>query len=1041
MSYCRYFLFPILLQFLTSAVFSQPEPARVWEENRSLKTYAFSDPNPIPILTTNPKIYPYHKFEGYRQQGQEEQWKVVNLENDYISVSVLPEVGGKVWGAIDKKTGQEFIYRNEVMKFRNISMRGPWTSGGIEFNFGIIGHHPSTATPVDYVWHENEDGSVSCTVGNIDLPSRTQWRVTIRLPRDKACFETHALWYNPGPVQQAYYNWMTAAAPARPDFEFYTPGDHYLKHSGEARPWPVDAYGRDLSRYGENSFGPSKSYHVVGEYNDFFGGYYHDAGYGFGHWGEYDAIPGQKLWLWALSRSGGIWEDLLTDSDGQYIEFQAGRLFVQYAPGDHENPITQATFEPHATDRWKEVWFPVNRLGGLSEASEYGVMRIEESEETIRVSINAFQSVRAQVELRTGGMVKRKAELAVQPMDLFECTFPKPAQDTPYQVVVPALDLQYTSSRESKGIDRPFVTPTASYGVNSAEKAYRKGLENMKFRLFTEARKDFDRALQLEPGHLDARVNLAELYFRQGQYPLGLQEIKQALALDTYDAHANYVAGILYRALHENVKALEALGWAARSMQFRSAAYAQMAEVWLAEQSLQKAEAYARQSLDFNRYNLVAWQVLAITGRKRNQPALATEAIESLLEIDPLHHFANFEKYLNAPGPETLADFKRSHRSELAYQTFLELALDYQAKGQKAEALRVLDLAPVHPLARLWSGFLDQNRAEKVLAEVANSTTKMVFPFRRETLEVLHWACSQSNDWKFRYYLALNLWSKGREQEAGKIMGTIKTAIDDPVFFAARAHLLQKTGDIDPGPDLRKAHQFGQADWRHWQALIQYHLDHGEDLLATKLAADAHQHFPGNYSIGMLYAKALLSSQNPAKGLDILTGLAVLPFEGASEGRTLYEQANLELALQQMERGAFDAAGSHLLAAKEWPENLGVGKPFDPDERMADFLLAHCLEKTGKQEEAVIHYRKVAAFTRLNTHLASPLHVLGLFSMERAGGREQAMQLLDLLLKSAHAETPTTQWLAATFLGKEQQFRAMPHNSSELLPRILAFKP
>lgn len=121
------------------------------EETISLETYDFSKPNPVPILGENPKIYPYFKFEEYEHQSSKKDWKVVTLENDYIKVLVLPEIGGKVWGAIEKSTGEEFLYQNDVVKFRNIAMRGPWTSGGIEFNFGIIGHHPGTATPVNYL--------------------------------------------------------------------------------------------------------------------------------------------------------------------------------------------------------------------------------------------------------------------------------------------------------------------------------------------------------------------------------------------------------------------------------------------------------------------------------------------------------------------------------------------------------------------------------------------------------------------------------------------------------------------------------------------------------------------------------------------------------------------------------------------------------------------------------------------------------------------------------------------------------------------------
>jgi len=126
----------ILLCSAATIGYTQGQSATIREESHMLTTYPFGDPNPVPILTSNTKIYPYHKFEGYSHNTQSQAWKVVTLENDFIQVFVLPEVGGKVWGAIDKTTGKEFIYRNEVMKFRNISMRGPWTSGGIEFIFG-----------------------------------------------------------------------------------------------------------------------------------------------------------------------------------------------------------------------------------------------------------------------------------------------------------------------------------------------------------------------------------------------------------------------------------------------------------------------------------------------------------------------------------------------------------------------------------------------------------------------------------------------------------------------------------------------------------------------------------------------------------------------------------------------------------------------------------------------------------------------------------------------------------------------------------------
>jgi len=72
-------------------------------------------------------------------------------------------------------------------------------------------------------------------------------------------------------------------------------------------------------------------------YKDFFGGYYHDSQFGFWTLGTLmKKCPDKKLWLWSMAGSGGIWEDLLTDSDGRIWNFQAGRLLNQYSP---EEPI------------------------------------------------------------------------------------------------------------------------------------------------------------------------------------------------------------------------------------------------------------------------------------------------------------------------------------------------------------------------------------------------------------------------------------------------------------------------------------------------------------------------------------------------------------------------------------------------------------------------------------------------------------------------------------------------------------------------------
>ena len=323
--------------------------ATVREFQRVFPTYPFSDPNPIPVVG---RIYPYFRFDGFAAKSVEKSWKVVELENAYIKVWILPEIGGKIWNAVEKKTGKSFIYFNEAVKFRDIAMRGPWTSGGIEANYGIIGHTPNVATPVDYVTKENADGSVTCTIGALDLLTRTPWRLEIRLGKDDAAFSTTSFWYNASSVEQPYYSWMNAGIKVDGKLQYIYPGTSYLGHAGEHGPWPIDASGRDLSWYDNNNFGGYKSYHVFGRETDFVGAYWHDDDYGMVRYGARDEKAGKKIWIWGLSRQGMIWTDLLTDKNGQYSEVQSGRLFNQSAEGSTFTPFKHRGFTPHTADQW-----------------------------------------------------------------------------------------------------------------------------------------------------------------------------------------------------------------------------------------------------------------------------------------------------------------------------------------------------------------------------------------------------------------------------------------------------------------------------------------------------------------------------------------------------------------------------------------------------------------------------------------------------------------------------------------------------------------
>ena len=243
---------------IMDSLYAQHERASVTEMVQNMKTYPFSDPDPV----ANPSdiFYPYFRFDGFSEKSIDKEWKVVLLENDYICLTLFPEIGGKIWGAFDKVSKKEFIYNNHVVKFRDIAMRGPWTSGGIEFNFGIIGHAPTTSTPVDYLTKKKSDGSVSCYISSFDLITRTFWTVEVNLPKDKAYFTTKTTWYNSSSIDQPYYQWMNAAYKAERNAQFCYPGTNYIGHGGELHSFPFDEQGRDISWYEKNNFGNSKSY-------------------------------------------------------------------------------------------------------------------------------------------------------------------------------------------------------------------------------------------------------------------------------------------------------------------------------------------------------------------------------------------------------------------------------------------------------------------------------------------------------------------------------------------------------------------------------------------------------------------------------------------------------------------------------------------------------------------------------------------------------------------------------------------------------------
>ena len=914
-------------------------------ENRIIPTYPFSDPNPIPILSKDKRLYPYHAFKGYSAKSTEKTWQVIRMENEFIEVFMLPEVGGKVWGAIDKSNGEEFIYRNESMKFRNIALRGPWTSGGIEFNFGIIGHTPATATKVDYLVRKNNDGSVSTFIGGMDLPSRTFWRVEVNLEKDRSNFKTNTSWYNSTPMVQPYYNWMTGAAFAKQDLELIFPGNKYLKHNGEVRKWPFDDKNGNLSLYSNNQFGGHKSYHVVGYWKNFFGGYYHDDGYGFGHWANHDEMPGQKLWLWSQSDQGRIWEDHLTDTDGQYIEFQAGRQLVQYREDNtNKNPIRKASFDPYASDKWTEYWFPVQAIGGISEASQKGVLNVEPSLDgnNISIKLHSFIHTKGNIKILTNKKLIFSKEIDFRPMEIHTLSVDNPFIDS-LEIIVSDLNLHFDARSNSKLLERPFtLDESAISNMSESDQEYFKGYELLKERFYQEAKDIFEKILLKEPYHLDTRKAMAELYYRSGQYQKGIEAINPNLQLNTYDPESNFIAGNLYRALGNYLNAKESFGWSARSMSYRSAAYLEMAEIYLYEKKFDLAIEYAQKSLMFNQDNMNARQVMVMAYRLSNDYVQAQKEIASLLLIDPLHHFANLELYFLKPTDRNWNRYASLIQNEFENQTHLEHAISYFNRGSNTDAEKLLQRlnssVGLDPISNIWLAFIVKDF--QMLANILANPVDFNHPFRRETIQALEWAATNSSYWKLKYYLGLNYWAKDRNEEALDLFNSLNYTPDSMPFYISRAKLNDlygKRGGVEK--DLEKSISYAQDSWIAHLYVVQYYQENEMWKKAGSVSEKAYLKFSDNFNVHVLHAKSLLYLGMFDECINILNNTIVLPSELGKESRQIYEWALLEKSIQLIRSRKFDQARDNIEKSRAWPKNLGIGKPYVVDERIQDILI------------------------------------------------------------------------------------------------------
>ena len=986
---------PVILGLFLISMYSFSQHNCQFKEYTAVyNTYPYSDANPIPLFG---KIYPYFRYDGYTTLPEKKSWKIVELENDFLKIKIFPEIGGKIWSVIDKRSGKEMFYGNEVVKFRDISLRGPWTSGGIEFNYGVIGHSPSCSFPVDYLVRNNKDGSVSCVVGTLDLLTRTYWSVEINLPKDKGWFTTKSLWHNRTGSPQPYYNWVNTAITAKNDLKLIYPGTYNIGHDGMLISyWPVDSIQKkNISLWRENNFKSNeyKSYHVVGRSGSYFGAYWESDNFGWLHYADREERLGKKMFSWALSDVGKIWEELLTDQNGQYIELQSGRLFNQNMVSSSLTPFKQILFQPYQTDVWTEYWFPFEEMKEVKNVTLTGAIDVEKNRNYYDISIYPLQAGEDTLTVyNNDGQIIKKEHVKLGVRQLFSLNIPVSDNEELTRIF---YGNRLLWQNEDNRLNRPVKT-VDDFDWDTGYGKYLRGRDLMGFRLYDRAEPYIKESLELNPNHIPSLVELARLYSHQMKYDSAFSVAQKALSIDTYDAAANYEYGCAAFRLKKYFDALDGFEVASLSESYRSAAYTKISEIYLVRKDLVQSLEYAQKSLVNNQNNIQGLQLAYLSYSLTGESKKAGETGKRILELDPLNHFVRFENYLKRGDTQALAEFKDGIRNEMPEQTYLELGTWYFQLNLPDRSLKILEQSPETPVVCYWKSFLnDALHAEDEktvnLQKALEGKLSFQFPFREESKEILEWAIKEQPHWIPRYLLALLYRSRNRNNEAYNLMSSVREEVDFAPFHAFFAQL--ETDLATKEGYLKKAVSLAPAEWRYISDLTRYYLANNEHIKALETITPFYKKYSNSYLMGFLYIRALIKNRHYESAEKILSDLVVLPAEGNSDGHRLYRQTKLMLAAEALLEDDIPKAQRKIEEARHYPRNLGVGKPNDEDIdfRLEDWLDALIAQKIKKPDEQDEYLKKVAFSKKSDNSMHYLLEVLAFY---RLGEKQHANDMM-----------------------------------------------
>ena len=971
---------------------------KVWEEQVIIPTYGIGEPDKNPMFFekrvyqgSSGAVYPNPVIEKIFDEKVDQQYRGLFLENKYLKIMILPELGGRVQMAYDKIKERHFIYYNQVIKPALVGLTGPWISGGIEFNWPQH-HRPSTFEPVDYKIEENQDGSKIVWVNEVERMFRTKGMAGFTLHPDKAYLEIKAKLYNRTSLPQTFLWWANPAVKVNDYYQSVFPPDvnavfDHGKRDVSTFPIATGTYykvdyspGTDISRY-KNIPVPT-SYMAINSEYDFMGGYEHDTQAGVLHVANHHVSPGKKQWTWGHSDFGQAWDRNLTDEDGPYIELMTG-VFT-------DNQPDFSWLMPYEEKSFTQYFLPYRELGVVKNATKDILINVEKdgANAIVKVYVTSIQKG-CKVSLKLKDALLLEETIDLSPEQVYKRTAPLSADADEKDFVLlitSSKNLELIRYEPAKNKQNPFPEPAkpalAPADVENTEQLFLTAQHLEQYRHATYSPVPYyEEALRRDPKDIRNNNGLGAWYLRRGAFAKAEPYFRKAIETlisrnpNPYESEAYYNLGLCLKFMDDADGAYNAFYKATWNSAWQDSAYFSIAQIDVARGDFENALEHINWAIDRNARNMKAYALKASILRKLGNTEGAIDTANLSLSRDAFNLSAFFEKILayRSLGRDAEASQLKAELIGLGRGTahnFIEYSLDYAAAGLYDEATELLSCilqSDTSPLVYYYLAYWNQKLGkpfQEYLEKAKNADSYLCFPNRLEDILVLKYALeANASDAKAPYYLGNLFYDKRQYQEAIDCweLSLQRDASFPTVYRNLAIAYFNKSQQADKALTFfEKAFQLDPSDARLLMELDQLYkrlnvepakrLAFLESNLNKALERDdVYVERASLYNFLGQYEHAY----------NLIMGRQFHPWEGG-EGKvssqymiSLVEQAKINIL-----EGKYNEAIKQLEEAQFYPHNLGEGKLYGAQENDIHYWMGYAYEKLGQHELAKEYWTK-----------------------------------------------------------------------------------